>query len=439
MPRGDGPYSRPAQGWGRLDRPMLYGGLLSLAYLALFPYLARRYRTGFGQRRGLYSPQVRDGLEGGSPLWVHAVSVGEVQSAAPFIRRARESGFVDPIVLSTITPTGREMAFRLLKGLFDEHIYYPWDVPWIVDRALNAVRPRAYVALETEVWPGFLKGLKKRNIPSFLVNARFSERSYERCRKYPSLWKKAYDFFELILVRAEDDLERFRFLGMPDEKLVLTGDCKVDALLDRRDKADLEVYKALRGGGRPLFLAGSTHEGEETIVLQAFKKLREQHPGARLVLAPRHPERAGAVLDEAKAGDVPCRLFSGSGTNWSILVVDRVGVLFDLYGVSDGAFVGGSLVPRGGQNVLEPACWGVPFQHGPHMEDFALAASELRELGAGRIVMGAQELARCWLECLQPEPRHAAKIASADYFSRRGGASMRAWSLVEKHIQNLTR
>lgn len=418
---------------------MLYDGLLSLAYLGLFPYLSRRYRTGFDQRRGLYSPEVRERLGQRSPLWVHAVSVGEVQSAAPFVRRAREKGYVDPVVLSTITPTGREMAFRLLKGLFQEHIYYPWDVPWIVRRALDTIKPRAYVALETEVWPGFLRGLKKRNVPAFLVNARFSERSYERCRKFPVLWKKAYDLFELILVRAEDDMERFRSLGLPEEKLVLVGDCKVDALLDRRDGTDLCEYRGWKEEGRPLFLAGSTHEGEEPLVLKAFQKVRERHPRARLVLAPRHPERAQAVLEEARSCGLPCGLLSEPGRNWSILVVDRVGVLFDLYGIADGAFVGGSLVPKGGQNVLEPASWGTPFQHGSHMEDFALAASELRELGAARVVGDEQELAGCWLECLQPELRQVAKRASADYFSRRGGASLRAWSLVEKHIQDHTR
>lgn len=418
---------------------MLYDGLLSLAYLALFPYLARRYRTGFDQRRGLYSAEVRDRIGERAPLWVHAVSVGEVQSAAPFVRRAREAGYADPVVLSTITPTGREMAFRLLDGLFQEHIYYPWDVPWIVKRALDSLSPRAYVAFETEVWPGFLRGLRRRGIPAVLVNARFSERSYERCRKFPGLWKKAYDLFGLILVRAEDDMERFRSLGLPGEKLVFVGDCKVDALLDRRDGADLGKYENWKRGGRSLFLAGSTHEGEEGLVLQAFRKVRERHPQARLVLAPRHPERAEVLLELARAEGVPCGTFSEQEENWSILVVDRVGVLFDLYGVSDGAFVGGSLVPKGGQNVLEPACWGVPFQHGPHMEDFALAVSELRELGAARLVRDERELAGSWLECLRPGPGQAAKKASADYFSRRRGASTRAWSLVEKYINDHTR
>lgn len=415
---------------------MLYGGLLSLAYPVLYPYLAKRYRMGFDERRGIYDSPFQSTER---PLWLHAVSVGEVQSAAPFLRRARRAGCESPVVLSTVTPTGREMAFRLAGDLFQRHVYYPWDVPHIVERALDAVRPGAYMAFETEIWPGFLKSLKRRGIPAVLVNARFSERSFVRCRKWPSIWRRAYDLFGLILVRAEDDMERFLTLGLPEEKLVLVGDCKVDALLDRRDGADLSPYESLRRAGAPLFLAGSTHEGEEIPVLQAFAQVRRSCPEARLILAPRHPERASEVLGQAENAGFSTGLFSGKPQDWSILVVDRVGVLFDLYGIADGAFVGGSFAPRGGQNILEPACWGVPLQHGPHMEDFAKADGELIELGAAHVVQDSPELAAKWLECLKPETRQRAVQAGRDYFSRRGGASSLAWSLAEKHIEDHTR
>jgi 3-deoxy-D-manno-octulosonic-acid transferase len=295
------------------------------------------------------------------------------------------------------------------------------------------------MAFETEIWPGFLKSLRRRGIPSVLVNARFSERSFQRCRRWPTLWRKAYDLFGLILVRAADDMERFLTLGLPEGKLVLVGDCKVDALLDRRDGTDLSSYRSMKPDKGPLFLAGSTHEGEEPLVLQAFREVRRHCFGARLILAPRHPERARQVLEEAEKAGFTAGFFSGKPRDWSILVVDKVGVLFDLYGIADGAFVGGSLVPRGGQNILEPACWGVPLQHGPHMEDFARADEELRQLGAAHVVKDSRELAAKWIECLKPETRRRAEQAGRDYFSRRGGASSLAWSLAEKHIEDHTR
>ncbi len=418
---------------------MLYGGLLSLVYPILYPYLAKRYRIGFDERRGIYDPAALASFAEARPLWLHAVSVGEVQSAAPFVRRARRSGCDIPMVLSTVTPTGRAMAYRIMEGLFQRHIYYPWDVPHLVRRALEAVRPRAYMAFETEIWPEFLKALRRRHVPAILVNARLSERSFKRCRKWPSFWRRIYELFELILVRAHDDMDRFRALGLNEEKLVFVGDCKVDALKDRRDVADLSPYRHWKEGNRPLFLAGSTHEGEEGVVLAAFARLREQHPGARLVIAPRHPERAFSVLQEVRENGFSCGCLSESPSDWSILVVDRVGVLFNLYGVADGAFVGGSLVPRGGQNILEPACWGVPVQHGPHMEDFALADGELLQLGAASVVRDEVELAGRWLESLRPEVRQRAQKAGGVYFSRWGGASSLAWSLAEKHIEDHTR
>lgn len=409
----------------------LYSACVATLYLAAYPWLARRYREGFDERRGLYGDL--SFLSGRRPLWVHAVSVGEVQSALPLLRTARRAVGDTPLLLSTVTTTGRRMGMRLLDGVVDGQVYYPWDVPWIVDRALDALDPLLYAAVETEIWPGLLAALKRRSVPAFLVNGRLSEGSFRRMSRWPSFWRKAYGLFEAVLVRADDDMERFLRLGVAPDRLHLVGDFKVDALLDRHDRADLSDLRRELAGEGPLFVAGSTHEGEEEVVVEAFRLLRQTVPRARLVVVPRHPERAPAVRALCGKG-FSSFLMSQRGAGWDILVVDQVGVLFDLYGLASGAFVGGSLVPRGGQNLLEPACWALPVAHGPHMEDFAVAARDLARFDVARTVTDPVQLARFWRDCLDGDLAAEASAGSKGYFAARGGAASRAWTQMEPYL-----
>lgn len=371
--------------------------------------------------------------------------MGEAQSAWPLLDALRPAGGeknLFPVILSTTTTTGREMAFRLADGLFERHIYYPWDIPRIVNRALDAVRPRGYAVMETEIWPNMLFSLARRGVPAFLVNGRFSERAARTIRKRPSFWRMVYDCFTLLLVRSEIDKEALRSIGVPAERIRVTGDCKVDALLLRRRNVCLGPLEALFGARpgassyvdaaapserEPLFLAGSTHEGEEEIVFDAFKSVRRCFPSARLVVAPRHPERAGGV--RALASEVaPSALLSEveNATVFprpDIVVVDRIGVLFDLYGLAAAAFIGGSLVDRGGQNILEPAAFGTPLSHGPYMRDFVEAAKDLKSLGIATQVGNASEIAAHWEASMQPERRAAVREGAERYFRSSGGAA----------------
>ena len=410
----------------------LYSALVAALYLAARPWLAHRYREGFDERRGLYGDL--SFLAGRRPLWVHSVSVGEVQSALPLLRVARRSLDETPLLLSTVTATGREMARHLLEGVIDGHVYYPWDAPWIVDRALDGLDPALYVAVETEIWPGLLAELKRRHVPAFLVNGRLSEGSHRRMARLPAFWRRAYGLFEKILVRADDDMERFLSLGLAADRLHLVGDLKVDALVDRHDRADLAGLREALGGG-PLFVAGSTHEGEEAIVVEAFGLLRRSVPEARLVLVPRHPERASALRSLCGGTLRPC-LMSQREAGWDILVVDQVGFLFELYGIASGAFIGGSLVDRGGQNLLEPACWALPLAHGPHMEDFSVAARDLARLGVARTVTDGAQLAQFWLDCLRGPLAEEARAGSRRYFAVQGGAASRAWAEIEPYLSH---
>lgn len=406
---------------------------MDLLYAASFPYLARRYREGFDERRGFYSKEFQDMVQGDRPLWIHAVSVGEVQSSLPFISEIRKEDPLKPVILSTITPTGKKMFDRLLNGKVDAHFYYPWDVSRIVNRALNTIQPEAYITLETEIWPTLLSELSKRGVPCFMVNGRFSDKSFEKMERFRFIWREVLCLYTLIMVREREDETKLLKLGVPRDKIVHTGDCKVDALLERRDHARLEEVRKLTGPGKPIFLGGSTHNGEDQVVLQAFDRVRRKIPSARLILVPRHPERAGAVRELAEKYGRSC-LLSGPLQDWSILIVDRIGVLFELYGICDGAFIGGSLVPKGGQNLMEAAAFGVPVTHGPHMEDFAEASKRMGELGISSLVTKPDDLSEEWLRTSDPGVREKISSRCIDFFSELGGAASSSWKLIREHM-----
>jgi 3-deoxy-D-manno-octulosonic-acid transferase len=387
-------------------------------------WLKNKYKIGIDERMGHMRPETPK-----HALWVHAVSVGEVQSALALLGAAQGNSL--PRVLSTVTVTGRAMADRLAPPSTTA-IYNPWDVPRFVNRALDALAPKAYVAMETERWPVMLAELRARKIPAFLVNGRLSDKSAMRLQRQKAFWRGVLCCFERLLVRFESDGEKFMALGVPERKIIVAGDCKVDAMLMRRSAADTGKWKILRREGGPLFLAGSTHAGEDEIVLSAFETVRRTYPGARLLIAPRHPERAGAVAELAlRYGKTD--FFSRLSHEWDVAVVDRIGVLFELYAAADAAFVGGSLVPRGGQNLMEPALFGIQATHGPDMADFP-DASCMDALGASREVGGAESLAEAWLRAPNPDERERTRKACEAYFASVGGAASRSWSVIESYL-----
>ena len=261
--------------------------LISGAFFTLggLHFLRRKYRDDISERTGNLGEFPEN------PVWVHAVSVGEVQSASSLIRRIK-SRSAYPCVISTVTPTGRDMAERLLTGVVDRIMYSPFDAQKFVTRSLDSVKPAIYITMETELWPEILTQLKARNIPAFLANGRLSEKSFRRMRRTKFFWRGVLDCLTKLMVRFDDDKEKFLALGVPADKIVVTGDCKVDTLLDRRKATSPEKWSWLKNGNSPLFTAGSTHPGEEETVISAFRIARRKFPGARLVIVPRHPERA---------------------------------------------------------------------------------------------------------------------------------------------------
>lgn len=418
---------------------------------ALFPLFRERLRrkngVGFDERCGVYDAGKREALTRMQKrrLWLHAVSVGEVQAAAPIVEVGARSGLEGALLLSTVTVTGRRHAEALMKDRVFSYVYAPWDVPSIVRRACGTLAPSLYATVETEIWPNLLRELKSRGVHTCLLNARVSDRVWSRSRAVHGLARLGYDLFDGILARGEEDARRLCMMGLREEKIHVVGDCKVDAIVARRAEADVRLpslkKRLMLDEASPLFVAGSTHEGEEAVVLEAFSRLVSLGgvlAGARLVVAPRHPERAEAVAARsAKYGRTV--LFSrlgdlkGEETAPSIVVVDEIGVLFDLYGLAMSAFVGGSLVPRGGQNILEPAIWGIPVLHGPYMDDFAEPAARLDEDGRAYPIVSAEELAVLWRRAFEGT-LSGGRAPERGYFSERSGAAERTWAYLQRHL-----
>jgi 3-deoxy-D-manno-octulosonic-acid transferase len=412
---------------------------MSVVYVFAYPWLASKYRRGFDERRGIYSKSFRDFVRDRHPLWIHAVSVGEVQTALPFIDHVTASGFDRPVILSTTTTTGRQMAEKLFSHYSVRLFYYPWDVPRIIKRAVSTIDPCGYVVVETEIWPDILYEMGQNNIPAFLLNGRFSDKSFEKRKARGTFWKDVLNLYTVIMVREEEDRQKLKALGVDQGKVVLTGDCKVDALLNRADRLDLSQAKSVVGEGGPLLVAGSTHTGEDEMVLEAFRIVRKSSTKARLIIVPRHPERSSAVKEMACSFGKTVLLSENKEKdhNWDILVVDSIGWLFDLYALADAAFVGGSLVPRGGQNILEPALFGVPLFHGPHMEDFREASAKLLEAEISFPVENGSELGKKWLEALDPDKRKEVEKRSRIFFAQVSGAALLSWNIAKKFIKEM--
>lgn len=408
-----------------------------MVFKALWPRLSKKYTEGYDERQGQITDKKIALLGGQKPLWFHCVSVGEVQSAVPIIKAARSSGYRKPIILSTTTETGKTMALSLAQGLFDFHLYYPWDRADFVASALDLLSPKCFVTMETELWPNMLWALRDRNIPAFLANGRISDRTYSRFSNMlgKKIGKEIYSLFTELFLKDELDKLRLSSLGINESKLSVVGDTKIDAILSRRDKTKIDVMREMLGisPNELIFTAGSTHSGEDEEILTAFNILREQHQHARLIIVPRHPERALHVRDIFS--DYNTVLMSEvSSSGWDVLVVDKIGVLFDLYGLSTAAFVGGSFSDNGGQNIVEPASWGIPIQYGPHMEDFAAASHKFLEIGIAHQVKNGAELGYTWCDIAKNQSGRSFETKSKEYFEKESGAAKRIWTSLLKYV-----
>ncbi|MFH0022738.1 lipid IV(A) 3-deoxy-D-manno-octulosonic acid transferase [Pseudomonas fluorescens] len=389
---------------------------LGLPLVAIRLWLRARkapaYAKRIGERFSCNMPTLQPG-----GIWVHAVSVGESIAAAPMIRALLQRYPQLPITVTCMTPTGSER----IQALFAnepriQHCYLPYDLPCAAARFLDRVQPKLAVIMETELWPNHIHQCAKRGIPVALANGRLSQRSAKGYGRFSKLTAPMLAEMSLFAVQTEAEAQRFRDLGARPETVDVTGSIKFDLTIDPQllqRAADLRAqWQALE---RPVWIAASTHEGEDEVVLDAHRRLLANHPDALLILVPRHPERFNTVFDLCqREGFATLRRSTGTivDAQTSVLLGDTMGELLFLYALADSAFVGGSLVANGGHNLLEPAALAKPVISGPHLFNFLDIAAQLREAGALAEVDDAEGLA-VEVQRLFELPRDAQRMAEA--------------------------
>jgi 3-deoxy-D-manno-octulosonic-acid transferase len=389
---------------------------LGLPLVAIRLWLRSRKAPAYAKRIGERFSYGMPPLQPGG-IWVHAVSVGESIAAAPMIRALLQRYPQLPITVTCMTPTGSERIQALFAGEPRiQHCYLPYDLPCAAARFLDHAKPKLAVIMETELWPNHIHQCAKRGIPVALANGRLSERSARGYGRFTKLTAPMLAEMSFFAVQTEAEAQRFRDLGARPQTVEVTGSIKFDLTIDPQL---LQRAHELRGQWqaleRPVWIAASTHEGEDEVVLDAHRRLLANYPNALLILVPRHPERFNSVFELCqREGFTTVRRSTGANVeaDTSVLLGDTMGELLFLYALADSAFVGGSLVPNGGHNLLEPAALAKPVLSGPHLFNFLDIAAQLREAGALAEVDDAEGLA-VEVQRLFELPRDAQRMAEA--------------------------
>lgn len=374
----------------------------------------------------------------GGNLWVHAVSVGEVNAAEPLIKALQRDYPHSDVVVTTVTPTGAARVEQLFgDSVF--HVYLPYDLPGAVKRFLKKIRPRLALIIETEIWPNLYFACRERGIPLMIVNARLSERSLRGYRPLRGLLRAALRCVTLIAAQSRMDAARYRLLGAESQQVVVTGNMKFDMPIPVGAVAAGMAMREHWGARRPVWIAASTHEGEEQAALEAHLRVLKRLPDALLLLAPRHPERfrpvehsvrsLGFAMTTHSLDEVPA-------SGHQVFVIDAIGKLMPFFAGSDVAFIGGSLVPIGGHNVLEPAALSVPVLVGPHTFNFdGITRSLIDEGGAICVGDGAELGTRVLQLLLDAAQRQQMGHAAQQVFERECGAVQRVMQLIDGTLQ----
>jgi 3-deoxy-D-manno-octulosonic-acid transferase len=363
------------------------GLLLALVVGAPVWLLRARWREGLRERLGAGAARVSHALAGRQQVWVHAVSVGEVVAVSRLVEELDARLGRGSVAVSTTTRTGQQLARERFGAA--RCFYFPIDLPWVVRGAFHALRPRVLVLAESELWPNVLAECAGQRVPVVVVNARISDRSLPRYQRLRRWWRPFLEMLTLVLAQSTEDARRFVAIGVPENRVRVGGNLKFDAR-PPRSATVVEQLRAQLPNGAKVLLAGSTLEDEERVLLEAWPAICARTPNAVMVLAPRHPERFARVATLVREGKTPRverSAWDGSAVSaGSVFLLDSIGELGSMYGLATVAFVGGSLIPAGGHNPLEPARLAVPVVMGRHYENFREAVELLRGVDALRVV-----------------------------------------------------
>jgi 3-deoxy-D-manno-octulosonic-acid transferase len=451
----------------------IYSLLMGLAALLLLPYWLvqglrqGKYLSNIAERLGFSFPSL-EALPSQRPgaIWVHAVSVGETLSSVTLARRLKEAYPERPLIISTTTITGQTLA-RERMPFADAVIYFPLDWAFCVRRALRAVRPSIVVILETEIWPNFLREARRDEVPVVFVSGRISDRSFTRYQRYlgkfgfflrPFL-RSALGNATTFLMQSENDSQRIRALGAPSKSVCVSGNLKYD--LEMPSPTPISNWleaEAQRRGRSPVIVAGSVVATEEPLALIAFGVAQGEYPRALLVLAPRKPEcfeAAAEFVQESRRkfirrsqlpisgpgqGAAPAKQEASIPDDVTVLLLDSIGELASVYRAADGVFVGGSLVPSGGHNILEPASFGRIPVFGTSMENFAEIASRFVAAGAAIQVESPEDAGVAWIELLRnPDRQRKMGETARRLVEDSRGATGRALGEISKHLRATSR
>lgn len=390
---------------------------------------ARAARSGRWRERFGQLPRI----EGPVEVWVHAASVGEVLAAAPLIHALLQRFGDGRVAVTTLTATGSAQVQRIW-GARVHHAFLPFDLPFAVARFLDRLRPKRVVIMETELWPNLYAAIRRRRIPLLIANARLSPRSMSRYARVRGLVAQTLACCSCVAAQSQADAERFERLGAPH--VVDAGNLKFDVQPPQAQIAQGQLLRARLGIDRPVWVAASTHQGEEEIAIAVQRALLRRVPEAVLILVPRHPPRFAAVWDTLRASGIRCAQRSADNVTpedrVQVLLGDSLGEMFMYLAASDVAFVGGSLVPVGGHNVLEPAALGLPVLFGPHMHNFVVARDLLLGVEAALVVTDADSMSRVLVDWLgQPDGARAIGARGRAALAPHGGATLRLMQLID--------
>ncbi|HKY69990.1 MAG TPA: lipid IV(A) 3-deoxy-D-manno-octulosonic acid transferase [Gammaproteobacteria bacterium] len=371
-------------------------------------------------------------------LWVHAVSVGEAIAAVPIIQRFLEKYPNTKMVITTMTPTGSQRVIEAFKENLGKdifHVYVPYDISWCVKRFLKRTNPKLVILMETELWPNILHYCGKKKIEVLIANGRLSATSVSRYQKMSGVVKNMLSEVSMVAAQSQEDISRFLSIGMKKNNIHNTGNIKFELLIPPHAQEKGTQLRKMFGGGRPVWIAASTHDGEERLILSAFKQLKRQFSNLMLILVPRHPERFDKVFELCqqegfkairRSQKTPCT------PSTDIYLGDTMGELLTFYAASDLAFVGGSLVPIGGHNLLEPAALGLPVLTGPHLFNFTAISELLFQAKGAQKVTDVTSIVQVISELLSnAKMRHRQGQRAKDVVQKNKGALEKLFTLID--------